>query len=197
MKKILNIIITLLIIGIIVVIALIIMKYAKNQENEKEIKAVLSTIKNGAETTENIIEAPTEIEAEYKGYKILGTIKIDKIDIEYPILEYTDDNTLKLSVTRFWGDKVNQIGNFVISGHNNYDGTMFGKTKNLTIGDKIKLTDMQNITKEYTIYNKYITDPNDTKVVETDEFGTREVTLITCSSGNRERLIIKAREQEN
>ncbi len=197
MKKFLNIIIVLLLIGIIIVVGLIIMKYAKNQENEKDIKAVLTTIKNETKVANDIIEAPKEIEAEYKGYKILGTIKIDKINIEYPILEYTNDDTLRLSTTRFFGEKVNQIGNFVIAGHNNYDGTMFGKTKNLEIGDELELTDMQNITKKYVIYKKYITDPNDTTVIEIGEFGTREVTLITCSNGNKERLIIKAREKIN
>ena len=79
-------------------------------------------------------------------------------------------------------------------GHNNYDGTMFGKTKDLEIGDLIELTDLYNITKKYSIYNKYITDPNDTSVLQTDKLGTREVTLITCSNGNKDRLIIKARE---
>ena len=74
---------------------------------------------------------------------------------------------------------------------------MFGKTKNLEIGDKIELTDLYNITKEYVVYKKYITDANDKSVVEIDEPDTREVTLITCSNGNKERLIIKARENEN
>ena len=109
-------------------------------------------------------------------------------------MEYTNDDTLKLSITKFWGEKPNQIGNFVVAGHNNYDGTMFGKTKNLEIGDTLDLTDMVNTTKQYKIYKKYVTDPNDTSVIEADEFGTREVTLITCSNGNKERLILKARE---
>ena len=197
MKKFLNMIITLLIIAIIIVVGLIIAKYAKNQANEREVAAVLTKIKSAAGVSNNTITEEKEIEAEYKGYKILGTIKIDKINIEYPILEYTNDDTLKISITKFWGDKVNQVGNFVVAGHNNYDGTMFGKTKKLEIGDTVKLTDMLNITREYTIYKKYITDPNDTTVIETDEFGTREVTLITCSNGNKERLILKAREKSN
>lgn len=197
MKKFLNMIITLLIIAITIVVGLIIAKYAKNQANEREVEAVLTKIKSAAGVSNNTITEEKEIEAEYKGYKILGTIKIDKINIEYPILEYTNDDTLKISITKFWGDKVNQVGNFVVAGHNNYDGTMFGKTKNLEIGDTVKLTDMLNITREYTIYKKYVTDPNDTTVIETDEFGTREVTLITCSNGNKERLILKARETSN
>ena len=63
--------------------------------------------------------------------------------------------------------------------------------KQLETGDKIELTDMKGITKNYIIYEKFITDPNNISVIETDEYGTREVTLITCSNGNKERLILK------
>lgn len=192
MKKFLNIFLCILLIAIVIVIALIIIKYEKNQENEREIRTIIEGIKSETNASEETV--PKEIEAEYKGHKILGVIKIKKINIEYPILEYTNDDTLKLSITKFWGEKPNQIGNFVVAGHNNYDGTMFGKTKNLEIGDTLDLTDMVNTTKQYKIYKKYVTDPNDTSVIEADEFGTREVTLITCSNGNKERLILKARE---
>ena len=44
--------------------------------------------------------------------------------------EETED-LLKISPTKFWGPEPNQIGNYTIAGHNNRDGTMFGKTKYL------------------------------------------------------------------
>lgn len=131
---------------------------------------------------------------EYKGHKVVGIIHIPKIELEYPILSETTNETLRLSITKFWGNGVNKIGNLSVAGHNNYDGTMFGKTKDLEIGDVIELTDMTKVTRQYIIYDKYITDPNDISIIEADVFGTREVTLITCSNGNKERLIIKARE---
>ena len=194
MKKFLNVVLCILIVAIIIVTTLIICKYAKNQENEKDIAVVMENIK---EKTSKIDNNQEEIKVEYKGYNVLGTIKIDKINIEYPILEYTSNDTLKISITKFFGEKVNQVGNLALAGHNNYDGTMFGKTKYLEIGDTIELTDLFNITRKYSIYKKYVTDPDDTSIIEADEFGTREVTLITCSNGNRERLILKAREITN
>jgi sortase A len=89
---------------------------------------------------------------------------------------------------------VNEVGNLCLAGHNNYDGTMFGKVKKLELGDVINLTDLEGTIKQYTIYDKYITNPNDISITETKEFGSRELTLITCTNGNKERLIIKARE---
>ena len=44
------------------------------------------------------------------------------------------------------------------------------------------------------VYKIFKTTPDDSSVVATEELGTREVTLITCSNGNKERLIVKARE---
>ena len=71
---------------------------------------------------------------------------------------------------------------------------MFGKNKNLKIKDKIYLTDLTRRTIEYEIYNIFVTDPNDTSILETEDKTKRELTLITCKNGRSERLIIKARE---
>ena len=62
---------------------------------------------------------------------------------------------MKVSITKFWGPQANEIGNYTVAGHNNKDGTMFGKTKYLQIGDKIKLTNLKNKTMNMK-YLKYI-----------------------------------------
>lgn len=191
MKKICNILLVMIIIAIIIVVALIAIKYTKNQINEQELSKVIETI-NKEITQEEVTQ---EKQMYYKEYRVVGIIKIPSIELEYPILEITNNTTMRLSITKFWGNGVNEIGNLSLAGHNNYDGTMFGRTKQLEIGDKIELTDMKGITKNYIIYEKFITDPNNISVIETDEYGTREVTLITCSNGNKERLILKAREE--
>ena len=191
MKKICNILLVMIIIAIIIVVALIAIKYTKNQINEQELSKVIETI-NKEITQEEVTQ---EKQMYYKEYRVVGIIKIPSIELEYPILEITNNTTRRLSITKLWEKGVNEIGNLSLAGHNNYDGTMFGKTKQLETGDKIELTDMKGITKNYIIYEKFITDPNNISVIETDEYGTREVTLITCSNGNKERLILKAREE--
>jgi len=103
---------------------------------------------------------------------------------------------MKISIVKYWGQNVNNFGNLSIAGHNNYDGTMFGKTKKLEIGDNIYLTDLKKQTINYQIYNKFVTNPNDVNILKTDDKSVREVTLITCTNGNKERLILKARENK-
>ena len=49
---------------------------------------------------------------------ILGTIKIPKLDISYPIFSEYSDELLKISVCKFYGPEINSTGNFCIIGHN-------------------------------------------------------------------------------
>ena len=189
MKKIYDIILILLIIGVIITVTLIVIKYGRNQINEKEIASTLDDMHLKFEA---ITDNP--IEEYYKGYKVEGIIEIPSINIKYPILDKTNDETMKISITKFWGPEINQIGNYTVAGHNNKDGTMFGKTKRLEIGDFIELTDMNNHLIKYKIFNIYSVDPDDVSIVESVEDNTREVTLITCTNGHNNRLIIKARE---
>lgn len=193
MRKFYNILLIILIIVAIVIGAMLIYKYSKEAKNEEQIDSIITELEKSIEE-KDLEENSDEVEMLYKGYKIVGIIEIPKINIKYPILEKTSEESMKVSVTKFWGPEVNEIGNLTIAGHNNFSGTMFGKTKNLKNGDIIKLTDLKNNTLEYKIFDKYSVDPDDISYVKSIEQGTREVTLITCTNGHKERLIIKARE---
>lgn len=148
----------------------------------------------------NEANVENENNIEINGYKVIGIIKISKIGIEYPILDidtYNPEETkepMRYSIVKYWGNQINSYGNVSIAGHNNYDGTMFGKTKKLQIGDVVELTDLKNKKIQYSIYDIFITDPNDITILQTKDENIREVTLITCTNGNKERLILKARE---
>ena len=193
MKKVYNLIIAVLIVALIVVIAMIVIRYGGNYLNEKEVSASLATIEEelNKEETQQSESLP---ELEFKGYKVEGIIEIPKINIKYPIIDHTNEETMKVSITKFWGPQANEIGNYTVAGHNNKDGTMFGKTKYLQIGDKIKLTNLKNETLEYEVFKIYSIDPDDVSCVESVESGTREITLITCTNGHKNRLVTKARE---
>lgn len=193
MKKVYNLIIAVLIVALIVVVAMIVIRYGGNYLNEKEVSASLETIEEelNKEETQQSESLP---ELEFKGYKIEGIIEIPKINIKYPIIDHTNEETMKVSITKFWGPQANEIGNYTVAGHNNKDGTMFGKTKYLQIGDKIKLTNLKNETIEYEIFKIYSIDPDDVSCVESVENGTREITLITCTNGHKNRLVTKARQ---
>ena len=190
--KIYKVIFSILVISIILVIGLILITNVESYQNEKKNEEIVEVFSN--------TDSSNKKELELEGYKIIGLIKIPEIDLEYPILEMDVSNPeeakepMKYAIVKYWGGEVNEYGNLSIAGHNNYNGTMFGKTKNLKVGDKIELTDMNDQTIEYQIYDIFKTDPNDVTILETKDKTIREVTLITCTNGNRERLILKAKE---
>lgn len=193
MKKVYNNIILLLVIALLIVEIMLVIKYGGNYKNEKEIKNSLDSITETIENN-NTTNEITSTDIKFKGYNVEGIIEIPKINIKYPIIDHTDEKTMKVSVTKFWGPKPNEIGNYTIAGHNNRDGTMFGKTKRLKIGDVIKITGLNNQTIEYKIFDIYSIDPNNVSIVNSVNSDTREVTLITCTNGHKNRLITKARQ---
>ena len=183
----------MLIVALIIVVAMIIIRYGGNYLNEKDVSASLTTIEEEL-NKEETLQSESLPELEFKGYKVEGIIEIPKINIKYPIIDHTNEETMKVCITKFWGPQANEIGNYTIAGHNNKDGTMFGKTKYLQIGDRIKLTNLKNETVEYEILKIYSIDPDDVSCVESVEAETREITLITCTNGHKNRLITKARQ---
>lgn len=184
----------IVLIVVAVVVAIFVAKKFYNEgKTENSAKEVLAEIKTTIETSEEV-EAVQTIDAELKGYKVVGIIKIPKIDVEYPILEKTTVESLNISITKFWGNEINEIGNVTLAGHNNFSGVMFGKIKKLTIGDIIELTDTQNVTLQYEVFETKIIDPNDISCILPIEEGRREMTLITCENGKANRFIVKAKE---
>lgn len=183
----------ILIIATIIVAFFVTRKFYKGYKTENKAKEVLQSIKTDLDNQNTSIE---EINAELGGYQVVGIIKIPKIDLEYPILDRTNFESLNISVTKFWGNEINEIGNVTIAGHNTLAGAMFGKLKKLQEGDIIELTDKQNITLQYKVFEISVIDPNDISIILPVEEGTREVTLITCENGKTNRRIVKAREVE-
>lgn len=195
----------IIIIGLIILITIILIavKYGERELNEQTMSNIVEQVKatnltelanseNIEPGEENNTEAITEVTID--GYTVLGIVRIPAIDLEYPILNKTTNKSMKKSITKFWGPDLNQVGNVTLAGHNNYNGTMFGKVKKLKIGDIIEIEDLYKNTVKYEIFDMYVIEPNDVSCVESVEPGTREVTLITCTNGNKNRLITKARE---
>lgn len=187
-------ILAMLAITALVLAIFIIKKYIEGNKIENNIQSVLQEIKKEKQSNPNQIDVIKEIDEEIEGYKVVGIINIPKINIEYPILEKTNKESLKLSIIKFWGEKINQKGNVVLAGHNNLNNKMFGKIDKLENGDIIELTDSQMVAVEYQVFDKYIIDPNDINCIFPVEENTREVTLITCTNRDKNRLVVKARE---
>ncbi len=130
----------------------------------------------------------------YKGYKVIGKIEIPATDVEYPILEEATPGAIQVAIGKLYGVGVNEVGNMVLVGHNFRNGTFFSNNKNLELGDKIYITDLQGNRVTYTISNKYTTTTGEFDYAGRDTNGKREISLSTCTDDTKNRLIIWAVE---
>ena len=166
---------------------------AENQEID--LKELMSANKNAG------TKLDTKVHKTKNGakYTTVAVIEIPKINIIYPVI-YSEDTSskttedlLKLSVVKYWGPDANEQGNFCIVGHNYHNKRFFSKASTLKNGDSIYLTDINNRTLEYKVYEKYVVEPNDLKCTSQLTNGGTEITLITCTMTGKQRTIVKAR----
>lgn len=143
-------------------------------------------IETGNSSTEQ--EAPS-----YQGLPVAGTIEIPATKLSYPIIAEPSKTAIEKAVAMLCGPGPNQPGNTVIIGHNYRNGKFFSNNKNLTIGDKIYITDLTGKKLSYTIYNKFETTSNDTDFIVRSTNGAREISLQTCTDDGNNRLIIVAK----
>ena len=147
------------------------------------------------------VEILQPLESQYvatngKTYDIVGIIRIPAIELEYPILDETTEDLLKVSVCKFWGPEPNEVGNLCIAGHNYTNTRAFSQLYKLEKGDIIEITDLSGRTIKYEVYSHYTVKSSDTTPTSQITHGQKEVTLITCTNGLKERRIIKALEVE-
>ena len=183
----------------------------KNSEPQI-IKISLPKVTQSVKTAKDEIESLTKTEIinqtrvnnlkEYQnmpesidGHKVVGKLEIPKIELTTYILGYTSKESLNKSVTKLTGPEINNEGNFCITGHNYNNGRMFGKLKQLEIGDKIILTDTYDRSVTYTVNTIDTVTPKEVEVLSQNTLGEREVTLITCTTGALKRIVVRAIEE--
>ncbi len=105
----------------------------------------------------------------------LGILRIDRIHLEVPVFNGTDERILNRGVGRVIGTaRIGEAGNLGIAGHR--DG-FFRGLKDVTIGDAITLETADG-TQTYTIDSIQIVSPKDVSVLEGGD--TPALTLVTC-----------------
>ena len=155
-------------------------------EEEKDIEEInTQEVESEEEQKEEAPAQSTEKVKSYtssngKTYDSIGILNIPSLNIEYPILSSTSDQTLKVSLTKYWGGNPNEVGNLCVSGHNYKNSKFFGKLQNIKNGDIIQITDLNGQTLDYKVYDTKIVDPSDTSCTSQLTNGNIEITLITC-----------------
>lgn len=103
-------------------------------------------------------------------------------------------NALKKGIVKLYGDKVNCKGNFCIIGHNEKE--RFAILNELKVKDEFEIENSSKEKNKYIITEIFTVDPTDLKcLMPNDKY--KEVTLITCTTGSNQRLVVKALEEND
>ena len=182
--KIYNIIIVSIILFIVIAVSIEEYKEKKVEKNtsQYEVKSLSSIYTKEKEEKIETQEYPKEeIIENYQGYKVSAKLEIPKIKLETYVLEEFSNESLNVSVTKFWGPNPNEVGNLCIAGHNFQRKNMFRNLKKLEIGDTFYISDNKIGKVEYEVYELYRVTPEDVSCLSQETNERKEVTLITCT----------------
>ena len=198
-----NLFLIFIVLTILVFVILDIYKENKIGKSNYDVQGVSTNVNKKEENKINENKTNKEkkyikedVPLEYKGYTVISKLEIPKIDLETYVLEKYLEETLNVSVVKFYGANPNEIGNFCIAGHNFKNKNMFKNLKKLSVGDNLFIIDNDIGRVEYEIFDIYKVSPKDVACLSQETNGKREVTLITCTNDSKERIIVKAREKE-
>ena len=165
-----------------------------NQERELIVERLNQEIELEKDDDKREVKRELRYLGTLEGHNVIAKLEIPKIDINLDILEEYTEESLKISITKFFGSNPNDIGNFCISGHNYKinNNNMFVNLKKLEIDDEIILTDGYNKQLKYKVYDIFKVFPKETNSLSQKTNGKTEMTLITCTSDSKQRIIVKA-----
>lgn len=144
---------------------------------------------------ENIINQNTSVTSTGDTVTKIAILNIPSINITYPVLSTYNEELLKTSPCKYWGPDPNEVGNFCIVAHNYRNAKFFSKVPELENGDIVEITDLNNRTIQYVVYDKYVVREDDRTCSSQKTDGRKEVTLITCTDDSENRVVVKATEK--
>lgn len=124
---------------------------------------------------------------------VIGMIRIEKLNLNYPILSESNKELLQVSVCRFAGPMPNEVGNLCIAGHNYVDNKFFSKLTELDENDEIEIYDLSGKKIVYSVIKKFEVEQNDFSCTNQNTQNEKIVTLLTCNNVNGKRVIIQAK----
>lgn len=168
-----------------------------NKENNNDTLLIVNDNNDNLQDTDSTSNTKTTViqtqakTVKISGFNVFGKIKIDKIGIEYPIIEYLNSDALWKSICKISDNDIDGTGNLCLAGHNMRNLTMFGNLRKLGSGDSIEIIDLKGKTYLYEVYDKFYINPDQVDIInKTDD---PIVTLITCNDSSDKRLIVRGR----
>lgn len=177
----------LIIVGLAIIVS-IVYKKIDTSRKQKELQNIIEEVINDEpkELTEE------EEENLINGYKPIALIEIPSINLSQGLVEGISDDVLQYYLGHFENSALpGEKGNFSVAGHRVSDySEAFVNLYKTEIGDKIivKANKKEYV---YEITDNFIVSPENIEVLDDTEDAT--ITLVTCTVGAKERLIVKGK----
>ena len=128
------------------------------------------------------------------GQTSIGTIEIPKTNVNLPILQNVTVSGMEVATCFLYSTgSLNNKGTTIIVGHNYRNGRLFSNNNQLQIGDIIYITTSDGNRHCYTIYDKFITTPDDLNYVNLNTTNQAEIALSCCTNDEQGRIVILAK----
>ena len=187
-EKIRRIIGLVLIIVGLAIIASIVYKKIDTSKKQKELQNILEQVIN--EDSKEL--SKEEEEKLINGYKPIALIEIPSIKLSQGLVEGISDDVLQYYLGHFENSAMpGEVGNFAVAGHRVSDySEAFVNLYKVEVGDNINVKANK---KEYVyeVTENYIVSPDRVDVLDNTKDAT--ITLVTCTVGAKERVIVKGR----
>ena len=125
---------------------------------------------------------------------IFCTIEIPKIGLSYPVFNTLNEELLRISPCKFYGNNFENSDNICIAGHNYDNGKFFSNISLLKPNDEIYIY-YNNKKFTYIVTSNYEVEANDLSPIFNYDKNQKLLTLVTCNNFNNNRIIIAATKQ--
>lgn len=177
----------LIIVGLAIIVT-IVYKKIDTSRKQKELQNILEQVIN---------EEPKELSKEEEeklinGHKPIALMEIPSIGLSQGVVEGINDDVLQYYLGHFEDSaKPGEKGNFSVAGHRVSDySEAFVNLYKVEIGDEVlvKANKKQYV---YQVTDNFIVSPDKVDILDSTEDST--ITLVTCTVGAKERVIVKGR----
>ena len=126
------------------------------------------------------------------GLDYIGTLEIPSLDLELPVLSEWNYPNLRVAPCRYVGSAYQ--GNLIIAAHN-YP-SHFGNLKHLQEGEMVRFTDVDGNRFAYQVVVRETLEPTAIDEMQSEEEGTWDLTLFTCTIGGQSRVTVRCVQVE-
>lgn len=123
---------------------------------------------------------------ELEGYRYIGVLSVDSLELSLPVMEEWDYDRLKISPCRFAGNLYQD--NLVICAHNYPQH--FASLKEVPLGTEVTFTDAEGSAFRYAVVGFDTVGPDEVEKMVTGDW---DLTLFTCNTNGQTRCAVRCR----